>query len=929
MLAIAGLRLDMASMVTKACSSTSSQTSAQMVQEKASRNKRKFRADPPLANPNEIMPLQPNKSTSFEFSAEKLERIPNHLHRNRCNICGVNRDSSNALKLDLGLSCASMSPELGVDQSRDETETSPNDYHDADWSELTESQLEELVLSNLGAIYKSAIKKIIVCGYSEDVATNAILRSGLCYGCKDTVSNIVDNTLALLRGGQETDRSREHYFDDLEQMKKYVLAELVCLLREVRPFFSTGDAMWCLLICDMNVSHACAVNSYPSSSCQNAAVFNRDSSFSWQYPSKLEFKSSDLQTPFRQIFCAADAHICPYERTNLDYVCRGPLSASKNLANEPILKRETSFVPNGLVPEKESRSCSSLHNDVSEKENQNSISNLNEKPFNATRIYHGTVAGEKIMGCRKASGMTRKEYKLRHKSIHFEKHHHRSHGSKITLSSGKHASLGSNFGGQELDKRLKAVADSTGVNAKNPSFKIGSLPQYYKNHNISSTDGLASVPLGLGINNLPSLSKCSDSTSLQIVPENKSISLPVADTELSLSLPVKSIVNPTPISYNTPYYSYGGVLNVKSLGKCIPLDRKDEMIMKLVPKVQKLQNQLQEWTEWANQKVMQAAHRLTKDKAELKTLRQDVEEMEYLKKEKQVLEENAMKKLSEMENALFKACRQVEQANAAARRLVVENAVFRREMEAEKVHAAESAESCQEVLKREKKTLLEFQSVEKQKSILQEELAAEKHKMMLVQQELQQAKDVRGQIEAKWHQEKKEKCKLLAQASSFRKEREYTEASAKAKEEAMKSKADTNLQKCKDDIDRLEKEISQLKVKLDSSKIAALRRGIDGTYASKLTDSQNTLACKESAVSYVPRVIAASYFEDFTGNGNVKRERECVMCLSEEMSVVFLPCAHQVVCMTCNELHEKQGMKDCPSCRSQIQQRVCVRYAHP
>lgn len=253
--------------------------------------------------------------------------------------------------------------------------------------------------------------------------------------------------------------------------------------------------------------------------------------------------------------------------------------------------------------------------------------------------------------------------------------------------------------------------------------------------------------LGLKINNLPSLPKCSDFTSLPIVPENTSLSLPVADTDLLLSLPVKSIANPTPISYNTTYYSYGGVLNVKSLGKWIPLDSKDEIVMKLVPTVQKLQNLLQEWIEWANQKVMQAAHRLSKDKAEIKTLRQDMGELECLKKEKQILEDNTMKKLSEMENALFKASRQVEQANAAARRLLVENAVLRQEMEAEKVHADESAESCQEVLKREKKTLLEFQSGEKQKSILQEELAAEKHKMVLVQQELQQAKDERDQIE--------------------------------------------------------------------------------------------------------------------------------------------------------------------------------------
>lgn len=68
-------------------------------------------------------------------------------------------------------------------------------------------------------------------------------------------------------------------------------------------------------------------------------------------------------------------------------------------------------------------------------------------------------------------------------------------------------------------------------------------------------------------------------------------------------------------------------------------------------------------------------------------------------------------------------------------------------------------------------------------------------------------------------------------------------------------------------------------------------------------------------------------FQEYSGTGGVKRERECVMCLSEEMSVVFLPCAHQVVCTTCNELHEKQGMKECPSCRGAIQRRISVCFA--
>ncbi|CAB4262845.1 unnamed protein product [Prunus armeniaca] len=322
---------------------------------------------------------------------------------------------------------------------------------------------------------------------------------------------------------------------------------------------------------------------------------------------------------------------------------------------------------------------------------------------------------------------------------------------------------------------------------------------------------------------------------------------------------------------------------------------------------------------------MQAARRLSKDKAELKSLRQEKEEVERLKKEKQTLEENTMKKLSEMENALCKASGQVERANSAVRRLEVENAALRQEMEAAKVRAAESAASCQEVSKREKKTLMKIQSWEKQKVLLNEELVTEKRKFKQLLQEVEQAKDLQEQLEARWQQEETSKDELLEQVSSVRKEREQIEASTKSKEDMIKLKAENNLQKYKDDIQKLEKEISQLRLKSDSSKIAALRRGIDGSYASKVTDIENGIDQKGSRMPYISEVVKD--FHDYSETGGVKRERECVMCLSEEMSVVFLPCAHQVVCRTCNELHEKQGMKDCPSCRSPIQWRISVRYA--
>lgn len=142
----------------------------------------------------------------------------------------------------------------------------------------------------------------------------------------------------------------------------------------------------------------------------------------------------------------------------------------------------------------------------------------------------------------------------------------------------------------------------------------------------------------------------------------------------------------------------------------------------------------------------------------------------------------------------------------------------------------------------------------------------------------------------------------------------------------IKSNAEKNLRRYTDDIRKLEKEIAQLRQKTDSSKIAALKRGIDASYAVKCKDKKDGVALQVSQTFSMSEVVTNLNISSSVGG--VKRERECVMCLSEEMSVVFLPCAHQVVCTQCNEIHEKQGMKECPSCRSPIMQRISVRYLH-
>lgn len=133
------------------------------------------------------------------------------------------------------------------------------------------------------------------------------------------------------------------------------------------------------------------------------------------------------------------------------------------------------------------------------------------------------------------------------------------------------------------------------------------------------------------------------------------------------------------------------------------------------------------------------------------------------------------------------------------------------------------------------------------------------------------------------------------------------------------------MEKYNNNIKELEAEISKLKLEAESSKIAALRRGVDWGYGSQATGSKSTPGVQGYPVPNVLKRLPV--FQAISRAREGKQERECVMCMTEDISVIFLPCAHQVLCEDCNVLHEKQGMKDCPSCRTPIQKRFTARFA--
>ncbi|GMJ16076.1 PP2CA interacting RING finger protein 1 [Hibiscus trionum] len=343
-------------------------------------------------------------------------------------------------------------------------------------------------------------------------------------------------------------------------------------------------------------------------------------------------------------------------------------------------------------------------------------------------------------------------------------------------------------------------------------------------------------------------------------------------------------------------------------------DQKGEMIISLLHQIKDLEKQVKERKEWAHQKAMQAARKLSSDLTELKMLRMEREEMQQMKKGKHTIEDTTMKRLSEMENALKKASGQVDRANAAVRRLDTENAEIRAEMEASKLSASESVATCLEVAKREKKCLKKLLAWEKQKTKLQEEIADEKEKIKEFQRCLAQVEQGQKETESKWKEELKAKELALAQLEQERRSKEAAEASNKRKLEALRLKIEIDFQRHKDDHQRLEQELSRLKLSAQST---------------ELNHQSDTLLTGKSEGAKpqgetIARLLHELDKQQDSSENEVGGDRECIICKKDEVSVVFLPCAHQVLCAKCNDSYGKKGKATCPCCRVSIEQRIRV-----
>lgn len=651
-------------------------------QDKGSKNKRK------LVGPSQNNPITlPSSLTEFRRYEPSLEKSGNPF---------------SALPSLEGGSCLSKGEE----------------YESGEWNDPTVHKLEELLSSSLHTLFRDAINQIVNCGYSEDIVFKSIFRHGINYRDKDFVSNIVSDTLSVLKKGKGTDFSEDEVFENLQQMVDYTMFEMINVLKEVKPSLSIAEAMWCLLMCDFNLSEACTAEGDLLSFLDSKEVSEASSSES----APTQPRSRDPRSCETIPSTTSESNI-PQPSTN----------KTQSYLPAETLKFGNFSIPNpgNLVgPEDPLPRGDSL---VSATETvEKPLSSLGERVQNIS------------LGSEERSGIGRKGRSKKELATHYQKSYHchtektyRTYG-KGAFKSGKLASIG----GFVVEKRVKPTSDLSTIHLKGGSSKTSADTRAAA----SSTEGghRASINAPLTHPRLDNASK------LPIKSTN--CALPAANIELQPSSsskknPVtKAEATTTIVSPKTPDY-YAGIPFDESLGKYVPQNEKDELILKLVPRLHELQNELNSWTGWANQKVMQAARKLRKDQTELKALRQEKQEAEQWKMEKQILEDNTMKRLYEMEFALNNATGQVEKSNSTIHKLEVEHSVLKQMMEAAKLRAAETAASCGEALEREQKALKNAQSWEGQKILLREELTAEKQKVVEMKQEISKAQNRLNQTE--------------------------------------------------------------------------------------------------------------------------------------------------------------------------------------
>ncbi|KAJ1289478.1 hypothetical protein BS78_02G167200 [Paspalum vaginatum] len=345
-------------------------------------------------------------------------------------------------------------------------------------------------------------------------------------------------------------------------------------------------------------------------------------------------------------------------------------------------------------------------------------------------------------------------------------------------------------------------------------------------------------------------------------------------------------------------------------------DTKNQMVRDLIKQTREMEAQLKERREWAQGKAIQAARKLGADLTELRVLRMEHDENQRRKKEKQVMEDDTMKRLAHLENELKKKSGQLDRSNATVQRLEMENAEIRAEMEAAKLSASETERQCQGLLRKEKKDSKRLEVWERQKAKLKEDIAECKTKITQAERELAEVNKTIKNMEIKIREDTRAREENTALLEEERRKKEAAKADSDRRLEELRRKKEVESQCYKDDLRRLQDELNRLQKSACQNQPA-----VPSTNAPGPTNRNTARVLKQQPIQRPPPASNRSLPQPAQ---KPSRRRDCIVCKKEEACVILLQCAHQVLCVACNKLHEDKAISRCPSCSAKVEERIRV-----
>ncbi|KAM0902547.1 hypothetical protein ACQ4PT_019224 [Festuca glaucescens] len=678
-----------------------------------------------------------------------------------------------------------------------------------DWTDL-----RGIALYSLHVFFKTAVETISQEGYTEDAVIHAIRDSALCYQFDGPITKIADSARAMLKSGRQVDSPLSENLDmHLHMLGLYVLSCASSLLKKYFPFFAWSDALWCIMLCDMDISiaHAFSVDmsSYGNEQSDWLVVNNQninDPSGSYscspsESPGRAALPQSEQLEQWRAALSQSPERM--WSKVLADYIAIHK-SAGRDHVSSSGQDHVSSAGQDHVSSSGQLEKPSSL---------ARTVVTHNKKAAKGTSSKRSLKESRSVMAFLESANSTLAGTSKAAKSLKSSTSFTTMHLSNLSL--------------------LKKIDAPTVVSSQPTSSPV--------NHSSSSSSTGKTVtkrqaqPGDLVYFSLPPVNHSSSSSSTGKTASKQ-------QTEpgglIHFSLPN------TPADGFDFEFSHDGMRT-----SWVPKDRKEEIALDLIRRLGELKLEVKIWTDWASERLLQSLKRLAIEQPSLALLRKEKETSEC-----GVLTE----KLEETKKSLCDISVELDRVDSLELKLTDE---------------------------------VELST---QKILLQEKLAAERSNLCRLLQNLEQAEGYKYVLEKKLEGGKKMMDEAMKQVDIARNEVERIKLSARRKSNNVLVNAENEKKRLQASAKELQKHIKGLEFDLARGRPQRL------------------------AVLMGPPVLRPD---------SVEQERECQMCLDEDVSVVFLPCGHQIFCISCNQLHQDKGVPDCPFCRSPIQRRICAQFS--